>query len=263
FQAEQQVKMKEEKVRLALEKLKDANIKKLFVRAHTTDGSSKSILVDEEMTVAEIVEMLISKNHATPSVKWSIVEQLPDLHMERNFEDHDCLVENLVFWLRESENKIVFSERTDKYDVFCTPEKYLVDPPESDMSLVQRETLIEEFFSPKSPRIPELDGMLYLKSDGKKVWKRLYFVLRASGLYYNPKGKVKSSKDLVCLQKFDLVEVYTSINWRKFFKAPTEFGFALKHPQIQKKGSKHIKYLCAEDMTSFLQWLTGIRMAKV
>jgi hypothetical protein len=39
---------------------------------------------------------------------------------------------------------------------------------------------------------------------------------------------LQSSKDLVCLQKFELVEVYTSINWRKHFKAPTEFGFALK-----------------------------------
>ncbi|ELU17841.1 hypothetical protein CAPTEDRAFT_194980 [Capitella teleta] len=105
--AEQQVKMKEEKVRLALEKLKDANIKKLFVRAHTTDGSSKSILVDEEMTVAEIVEMLISKNHATPSVKWSIVEQLPDLHMGPNIMKKN--VERLFTGIRH-ELQVVFTK---------------------------------------------------------------------------------------------------------------------------------------------------------
>jgi amyloid beta A4 precursor protein-binding family B protein 1-interacting protein len=45
-----------------------------------------------------------------------------DRFAERNFEDHDCLVENMVFWPRDSDNKIVFSERTDKYDVFFRPE---------------------------------------------------------------------------------------------------------------------------------------------
>lgn len=38
---------------------------------------------------------------------------------------------------------------------------------------------------------PAVDGFLHFKLEGKKTWKKLYFVLRASGLYYNPKGKGK------------------------------------------------------------------------
>ena len=50
---------------------------------------------------------------------------------------------------------------------------------------------MQEFFSESTARVPELEGMLYLKSEGKKAWKKFFFVLRASGLYYNPKGKGK------------------------------------------------------------------------
>ena len=53
-------------------------------------------------------------------------------------------------------------------------------------------SLFQEFFSIDSGgHVPEIEGPLYLKSEGKKAWKRFYFVLRASGIYYNPKGKSK------------------------------------------------------------------------
>ena len=56
-------KVKAEKIRLAIEKMKEASIKKIFIKVFGEDGSAKSLLVDERMTVASVCRMLADKNH--------------------------------------------------------------------------------------------------------------------------------------------------------------------------------------------------------
>ncbi|KAH9488658.1 hypothetical protein Btru_061254 [Bulinus truncatus] len=264
---EQIARMKAEKIRIALEKIREAKIRKLFVRAFAKDGSSKSILVDEKMGVAQVCSQLADKNHIKLNHKLSVVEHMPELLMERILEDHDSLVENMVMWTRDSKNKVIFEERMDKYDLFRNPEKYLLNSPSSKQSPLvpaQKDKLIQEFFSPDSVCVPSMEGLLFLKSDGKKAWKKFFFVLRASGLYYNPKGKTsKNPKDLLCLVQFEYVEVYRGLGWKKKYHAPTDFCFALKHPQIQKKTSKYIRYFCAETDTALDQWVMGVRIVKL
>ena len=96
------------------------------------DGSAKSLLVDERMTVSQVTyyflhtkmcslfyikksfdkygmkfekftlsqvcRMLADKNHVKRDTCWGLVELLPELHMERAYEDHELLVENLLMW---------------------------------------------------------------------------------------------------------------------------------------------------------------------
>lgn len=123
--------------------------------------------------------------------------------------------------------------------------------------------LLEEFFTSTTRNIPEVEGPLYLKSDSKKGWKKYHFVLRASGLYYFQKERAKSARDLVCLATFDNNQAYYGLGWKKKYKAPTDFCFAIKHPRLQEpKSAKYIKFLCAEDAQSLEKWMVGMRIAK-
>ena len=45
----------------AIEKIKEASIKKIFIKVFGEDGSAKSLLVDERMTVAQVCRMLAEK----------------------------------------------------------------------------------------------------------------------------------------------------------------------------------------------------------
>ena len=66
--------------------------------------------------------------------------------------------------------------------------------------------VFQEFFQKDAMRLPELDGVLYLK-EGKKSWKKHYFVLRASGIYYTPKGKTKVRKHLAVIRGFPITNI--------------------------------------------------------
>lgn len=73
---------------MALQKLEQASIRRLFVKAFTADGASKSLLVDESMSCGHVTRLLADKNHVQMEPLWALVEHIPDLQMGvyfRNF----------------------------------------------------------------------------------------------------------------------------------------------------------------------------------
>lgn len=75
---------------------------------------------------------------------------------------------------------------------------------------------------------------------------------------------MKTLKELVCLATFDNNEVYIGLNWKKKYKSPTDYCFAIKHPRLQQpKSVKFIKFLCADDQRTLERWVTAMRIAKV
>lgn len=264
-QEEQEARAKADKIKLALEKLKEAKIKKLVVKVHMYDNSTKSLMVDERQVTRDVLDNLFEKTHCDCSVDWCLYEVYPELQIERFFEDHENVVEVLSDWTRDSENKVLFLEKKEKYALFKNPQNfYLANKGKNEskeMNDKSKEALLEESFCGASVIVPELEGALYLKEDGKKSWKRRYFLLRASGIYYVPKGKTKTSRDLMCFIQFENMNIYYGSQHKVKYKAPTDHCFVLKHPQIQKE-SQYIKYLCCDDRATLHQWVTGIRIAK-
>ncbi|NXG65894.1 AB1IP protein, partial [Hemiprocne comata] len=264
-QEEQEAQAKAEKIKLALEKLKEAKVKKLVVKVHLSDNSTKSLMVDERQVTRDVIDNLFEKTHCDCNLNWCLYEMYPELQIERFFEDHENVVEVLSDWTRDTENKILFLEKSEKYDLFKNPQNfYLANKGKNEnkeMNDKNKEALLEESFCGTSVIVPELEGALYLKEDGKKSWKRRYFLLRASGIYYVPKGKTKTSRDLACFVQFENMNVYYGSQHKVKYKAPTDHCFVLKHPQIQKE-SQYIKYLCCDDQATLHQWVTGIRIAK-
>ncbi|KAG2458301.1 AB1IP protein, partial [Polypterus senegalus] len=179
-------------------------LSQLVVKVIMTDNSSKTLMVDETQTVRDILDNLFEKTHCDCNVDWCLYEENTYLQIERIFEDHENMVECLSQWTRDSENRILFIERKDKYAVFKNPQNFYFGRKEKkEMKEKDKESLLEENFCGTSIIVPDLEGALYLKEDGKKSWKQRYFLLRASGIYYVPKGKTKelfvSKAELKCL----------------------------------------------------------------
>nr|XP_045005590.1 amyloid beta A4 precursor protein-binding family B member 1-interacting protein [Jaculus jaculus] len=268
-QEEEEALAKADKIKLALEKLKEAKVKKLVVKVHMFDNSTKSLMVDERQLARDVLDNLFEKTHCDCSVDWCLYETYPELQIERFFEDHENVVEVLSDWTRDTENKVLFLKKEEKYAVFKNPQNFYLDnkgkkenkETSEKMNAKNKEYLLEESFCGTSVLVPELEGALYLKEDGKKSWKRRYFLLRASGIYYVPKGKTKTSRDLACFIQFENVNIYYGIQCKMKYKAPTDYCFVLKHPQIQKE-SQYIRHLCCDDAHTLHQWVMGIRIAK-
>ncbi|XP_034039896.1 amyloid beta A4 precursor protein-binding family B member 1-interacting protein-like [Thalassophryne amazonica] len=260
-----ELQTKADKIKVALEKLKEAKIRKLIIRVLMSDGSSKVLMVDERHTVREVLDKLFEKTHCDCSVDWSLCETNPELHTERLFEDHEYLLETLSAWTRNSKNQMYFLFKPEKYMLFKQPQVfYMWRKAKTYLSTISEQAktlLLQENFEGSALIVPDLEGTLFLKEEGKKVWKPRYFLLRASGMYYVPKGKTKTSSDLACFVQFDKFHIYTTSNYKQRYRAPTDYCFILKHLFIQKE-SNYIKFLCCDSEHTLSLWVNSIRVGK-
>ena len=247
---------KAENIQIAIEKIKEASVKKMYIKVFTSDGCAKSLLVDETMTVGHVTRILSEKNLVHLNPLWALVELSPELHVERVYEDHELLVENCLMWKPDSKNTIWFMERPEKFDIFQRPQEYF--GPDCSGG---KEELFDKHFSTSTSHDEaplEVSGNVWIKFGAKKSWTKHFCILKSTGVYWSN----KKASDMVCLATLDVNHVYYGVNWRQEHKSPTDFCFAIKHPQIQARNCKNTKYFSVDTEMDLHRWVTGIRLVK-
>ncbi|KAJ3592266.1 hypothetical protein NHX12_007394, partial [Muraenolepis orangiensis] len=162
------------------------------IQVYNEDNSSRAVEVSRDVSARDICHMFVLKNCWVDDPSWTLFEHLPHLDIERTIEDHESVLEVLSGWGIHSESRLCFKKNNAKYDFFKTPLDffpYHMVSLSNETNQMNRSQLIQTFLNPSM--CPEVHGFLHTKEQGRKTWRRFYFVLRRSGLYFSSKGTSK------------------------------------------------------------------------
>uniref|UniRef100_A0A2K5UYB4 Growth factor receptor-bound protein 14 n=4 Tax=Boreoeutheria TaxID=1437010 RepID=A0A2K5UYB4_MACFA len=236
--------------------------KKQVIKVYSEDETSRALDVPSDITARDVCQLLILKNHYIDDHSWTLFEHLPHIGVERTIEDHELVIEVLSNWGIEEENKLYFRKNYAKYEFFKNPmyffPEHMVSFATETNGEISPTQILQMFLS--SSTYPEIHGFLHAKEQGKKSWKKIYFFLRRSGLYFSTKGTSKEPRHLQFFSEFGNSDIYVSLAGKKKHGAPTNYGFCFKPNKAG--GPRVLKMLCAEEEQSRTCWVTAIRLLK-
>ncbi|XP_036110058.1 growth factor receptor-bound protein 14 isoform X1 [Molossus molossus] len=236
--------------------------KKQVIKVHSEDETSRALEVPSDITARDVCQLLILKNHYIDDHSWTLFEHLLLTGLERIIEDHELVVEVLSNWGVEEENKLYFRKNYAKYEFFKNPmyffPEHMVSFATETNGEISPTQILQMFLS--SSTYPEIHGFLHAKEQGKKSWKKIYFFLRRSGLYFSTKGTSKEPRHLQFFSEFGNSDIYVSLAGKKKHGAPSNYGFCFKPNKA--RGPRDLRMLCAEEEQSRMCWVTAIRLLK-
>lgn len=223
----------EEKVRVAMEKLKEANLKRTAARVCIKDQKVfKTIMVNSLMSANEVVETVKTKFHLPENPDWTLFEIENEWEIERPIRDFEKVVDIFSTWGHLSSNVIMVK----KYGF--------------------RESLTAENAFDTFPR---MCGWMWLRTKPKK-WIRRFFELKSNSICYSKDTTGKDEKHLAYLKEID---VYTLTNILKH--APAKFCFAVKfqsNPRSFGEADEYCHFFAVDKIDKMKDWVLSIRAAK-
>ncbi|XP_030614811.1 growth factor receptor-bound protein 14 isoform X2 [Archocentrus centrarchus] len=237
-------------------------LQKRVIKVYSEDNTSKAVEVPSDVTARDVCQLFVLKNHCIDDHSWTLFENLSHLGIERTIEDHEYIMEVFSGWVMDTDSRLCFRKNFAKYEFFRKPLDFFPDHMVSISTetngIVDHCDLIQTFLN--SSTCPEIHGYLHVKEQSRKSWKRFYFVLRRSGLYFSNKGTSKEPRHLQFFADFSDSDVYNILAAKKLHGAPTEFGFCVKSTKCSS--ARDLKLLCADDEQTRTCWITAMRLLK-
>ncbi|KAL4660527.1 growth factor receptor-bound protein 7-like isoform X1 [Arapaima gigas] len=233
------------------------------VKVFGEDGRSRSLWVHSGATARDVSRMLVQTAHCADQESWALIELHPALGLERCLEDHETVVEVQATWPLEGDNRLLFRKNYAKYEFFKKPMLFFPEHMISDSADVNKGMTSSELIQNllNSGSCPEIQGFLQVREPSRKSWKRVCFFLRRSGLYCSIKGSSKEPRHLQYVADLEDLNIYSVINARKLYGAPSDFTFCIK-PCRNRVRSRDMKLLCAENEQIRTCWTTAFRLFK-
>ncbi|XP_053119171.1 growth factor receptor-bound protein 14 isoform X2 [Hemicordylus capensis] len=235
---------------------------KQVIKVYSEDETRRTLEVPSDITARDLCQLLILKNHYVDDHSWTLFEHLGCLGLERIIEDHEMVIEVQSKWGIEEDNRLYFRKNYAKYEFFKNPVNFfpghLVSFSNEINGALSHTQILQMFLSSRT--YPEIHSYLHAKEHGKKPWKKMYFLLRRSGLYFSTKGMSKEPRHLQLFSEFSSSDIYMSLMGKKISGVPVTYGFCFKPNRAG--GARDVKRLYADSEQSRTCWVTAIRLLK-
>ncbi|KAF3704029.1 Growth factor receptor-bound protein 7 Epidermal growth factor receptor GRB-7 GRB7 adapter protein [Channa argus] len=236
---------------------------KHMIKVYGEDSHSRPVWISPGATAKEVCHMLVQTAHCSDQENWALLEVYPTLGLERCLEDHEVVLVVQAGWSPKGDTRLMFCKNYAKYEFFRKPMLFFPECMISDSTDVTKGMTSTELIQNllRSGTCPEIQGFLQTKEPNRRAWKKIYFLLRPSGLYCSSKGSSKEPRHLCYVADLQDFNVYTVVNSRKLYGAPTGFTFCIK-PSRNPVRAQDLKILCAENEQTRTCWTSAFRLFK-
>jgi len=256
---------------------------------YNDDGSCKTVVVESNLCSGDLCQLLALKNHVAKDSNWSIIEYWPEYGIERTLEDYEkvyCVYQSMMKFDPATDKRFIFRKDFRKYEMFRNPQQFfpseMVDFSVADSVLTDSPALakivaMQEILNAVDG-CPRVFGHLWVREVNKQVWRKAFFVLRNGQLLfsYRMQGLTKTNRqktkeaspalkeeeDLQLYADLKQFYVYTTLNAKNHFKAPTEFGLCLRPLWAGANPVQELRCVACDSERARLCWLTAMRLAQ-
>lgn len=277
---------------------------------YNDDGSFQSVVVERNLCATDLCQLLALKNRVSKDVNWTIIEHWIELGLERILEDHEDVLSahrDMENYSRYAETRFIFRKDFRKYEFFHNPEQFFP----SDMIDLELENceriLYGGVYSAAATlrnmilvegQCPSVFSRVWVLDPEKQMWAKGFLLLRDKKLYLSYRlsvvakfmrsGKVRDStyfpvseaeaNQLTVLALLSDFHVYSALNAKNQFRAPTEWGICLRPSGVDSEPTADLDddvdfagpsdsnaglcCLSCDSERARTCWLTAMRLAK-